>query len=91
MDGIKSSLQCPDARPGIKANECAEDLVHCLKDAIDHLIEDTVMVDALGREFIDWFVYCKKTYDLEKFGGHNIKEEILEEVELERKEFWELM
>ena len=56
LDGIVNNLPCPsqrvDSTPGTP-------LVHSLSEALQALEQDQVIRDALGEEFVRWFVQSK--------------------------------
>lgn len=87
IDGIVNKIQ-----PPVKGKRAdAEALPYTLEESLSALKEDTYMVEALGEEFVDWFAMCKEQIDFAKFKDHDVKQSIPEEIEAERKEFFEFM
>jgi len=71
LDGISSRLPCPAERvDGVQGTP----LVRCLSDALRALDNDQVIKDALGEEFIRWFVHCK-TSEVDKMKHSSFEEE----------------
>ena len=61
LDGINHNLECPPQR-----DTTATTLPTTLSEALDSLQADEIMVELLGREFVDWFVTIKTKTELEK-------------------------
>ena len=55
------------------------------------LESDDVLVNALGREFVDLFLQTKRKLEVTKFGHHNMKEFKAEELELEKNQYLEFV
>ena len=68
IDGIKNRLPCPPPKESVAA-----DVPHTLADSLKCLLNDTVIVDALGKEFIEWFRLLKEV-DLSKLKDSNVKD-----------------
>jgi len=56
LDGIINQLPCPPER--VDTAQGAP-LVSSLSEALQALQHDHVIKDALGKEFVRWFVHCK--------------------------------
>ena len=69
IDGIKNRLPCPPPKESVAA-----DVPHTLADSLKCLLNDTVIVDALGKEFIEWFRILKEEIDLSKLKDSNVKD-----------------
>ena len=80
LDGIINKMPCP------REYDCeAPTLPYTLKEAIEALEKDEVIVEALGPDFIKWFVECKKQSDLKKLEKSDPKIEDCQMLEAERK------
>ena len=66
LDGISRRLKCPPT-----AFSDAPVLPSTLSEALVALEEDTLLVEALGREVVDWFVQFKRQVDLTKLKEGN--------------------
>ena len=86
IDGIKNKIEPP--APGVRP-DCP--LPFTLEEAIHDLETDDVMVQSLGKEFIEWFICEKRQVELEKFGKHIMNDFIPQEVEAEQKEYFEII
>ena len=72
LDGITNRLPCPAERAD--AADSAP-LVRSLADAVHALQQDQAMVDALGEEFIRWFVQCKTLGEIERLKNSSFEDE----------------
>jgi len=70
ISGIKDKLEVPPQR---QDNE--EPLPLSLSDALDSLEGDTVLVDALGHDFVRWFVKIKRELEVNKLEETSIENE----------------
>ena len=61
LDGVINRLECP---PGNDRSTKATKLPTTLGESLECLQQDKVMVEALGSEFVEWFVQLKKEVDL---------------------------
>ena len=61
LDGVLTGSQSPPER-----DPSAIDLPHTLEEALTALEKDTVMVKALGEDFIKWFVPLKRKMEIER-------------------------
>lgn len=62
-DGLMKKMKCPEPE-----DETGEMLPQSLEDALQALKADQVMVEALGGEFVEWFV-CVKQSDVDAIKG----------------------
>ena len=69
VDGIKNRLACPPPKDPVAA-----EVPHTLAESLKNLLNDTVMVEALGREFVEWFRIMKEEIDLTKLKDSNVKD-----------------
>jgi len=72
MDGIIRQLPCPEQR--VDAAQGAP-LVSSLSGALQALQDDDVIKDALGEEFVRWFVATKTVGEIEKLKNSSIEDE----------------
>lgn len=79
LDGVVNGLECPPVRPN---DPSATDLPRSLSEALKALTEDGVMVDALGRQFVEWFVKVKQ--ELEVVPTDSLDGDSAERLEKER-------
>ena len=70
VDGIKTKVACPP--PG-RAH--GKDLPFTLGEALDALRDDHVICEALGQQFVDWFIQMKKETEIAKLEQDLSKEE----------------
>ena len=61
VDGIRNKLPCPPAK-----DENAAKLPSTLEETLEVLQDDHVICDALGQQFVDWFVQSKKDLEISK-------------------------
>ena len=64
LDGVRNKLTCPD-----QFHKDAVHLPKSLDEALTELENDAVMVEALGQEFINWFLQEKREIELEELKG----------------------
>ena len=83
MDGIKRKLKCPDER-----EDGAKRLPDTLSQALQELQDDVIMVEALGEQFVRWFVKMKTEGELEKLKDVDITKM---DVEKERQLYFEML
>ncbi len=62
LDGMANDLEIPK-----KFKKGARKLPSRLPDALDALEADQILVDALGTEFVEWYVASKRTAEVPKF------------------------
>ena len=84
IDGVVCKLPCP--KPYDVSD--APQLPISLKEALDCLGKDTVMVQALGPVFIEWFIQSKTEADVKLIDGVSDEGERLE---LEKEQYAYLM
>ncbi len=58
IDGIVNKIECPPP-----SQTDGPKIPYTLQEALKALQEDTVMVEALGKQFVDWFSESKKQVD----------------------------
>lgn len=63
LDGVSKELECP---PEMEGPETAGELPRSLDEALEALVEDTVIVQSLGDEFVDLFVTIKRDIELQQ-------------------------
>ena len=73
LDGIQNKLSCPD--PYI--TDGSPELPHSLEEAMDELVKDEVMVEAMGKTFVDLFIKLKTEADLKAIEGLTTQAEVL--------------
>ena len=83
MDGVKRKLKCPDER-----EDGAKRLPGTLSQALQELQDDVTMVEALGEQFVRWFVKLKTDVELEKLKDVDITKL---DVEKERQLYFEML
>jgi glutamine synthetase len=87
IDGIMNQLECPPTRSeGCEGTK----LPATLGAALDALEKDTVMTEALGSEFIAWFVLLKK-HEMEVLSGCDVNSISEERFDKERKLYIDLL
>ena len=87
IDGIQNKIEPPP-----KGDYADMPLVpSTLQEALDGLAKDRVLNEALGTDFVQWFLAMKHQGDLVKFGHHDMKKSNEDEFEAERKEYFEFM
>jgi len=69
MDGIIRQLPCPEQRDDVAQGA---PLVSGLSGALQALQDDDVIKDALGEEFVRWFVQSKTVGEVEKLKNSSI-------------------
>ena len=74
MDGVAKKMSCPKQND----TETASELPYTLKEALECLQKDEVMVEGLSKTFVDWFVMSKTTNDLKSIEGITEKAAMLE-------------
>ena len=84
LDGVLKKIPCPEPHNFTTAPE----LPHSLQEAMDKLVKDEVMVEAMGQSFIDWFIQCKTETDLKAIEGITEQKDLLE---IQKKEYAKLM
>ena len=68
IDGVINKLDRPP-----QGDTKASTLPTTLSEALQCLQTDELMVELLGREFVDWFVRIKTEAEVEKLGDIDIK------------------
>ena len=74
MDGIKTGAPCPPQR-----DATAQPLPSTLGEALEALCNDHVMCEALGQEFVEWFVLMKNETEISKLEQDLSKNELAKE------------
>lgn len=72
IDGLVNKLECPsgastfhkDDTRHLSASAADQKLPGSLSEALDCLQNDQAMCDALGEEFVRWFVVAKRERDI---------------------------
>ena len=64
IDGIVNHLECPP-----KSQDNAPKVPFTLEEALQALESDTVMVEALGKQFVEWYCETKRQIDIKKLQG----------------------
>lgn len=72
MDGIIRQLPCPEQR--VDGAEAAP-LVSSLSGALQALQDDDVIKDALGEEFVRWFVTSKTMIEIDQMKNSSFEDE----------------
>ena len=72
LDGIINRLPCPAER--VDATQSAP-LVRSLGEALQALQHDHVIKDALGEEFVRWFVQCKSLGEVDRLKNSSFEDE----------------
>jgi len=72
MDGIIRHLPCPEQR--VDAAQGAP-LVSSLSGALQALQDDDVIKDALGEEFVRWFVASKTLIEIDQMKNSSYEDE----------------
>ena len=85
MDGVTRKLKCPGQKA---SNAKAARLPDSLAQALQELQDDRVMVEALGEQFVSWFVKVKTEVELEKLKDVDLTNK---DVEKERQLYMELL
>ena len=79
IDGLKNKLECPP-----QLDESAVVLPRSLPEALDALLKDDVISEALGPCFVDWFVNLKGKVELQSLGGHHdLADDSAQQIKLE--------
>ena len=84
MDGVVKKMACPDPH----ASSGAEVLPRSLGEALHCLEEDEVMVEALGKTFVEWFVMSKTSSELKDVEGITDERQL---VEIQNKKYAKLL
>ncbi|XP_046575985.1 lengsin-like [Haliotis rubra] len=71
LDGVTNRLECPPAG----SSENAETFPKTLEEALEQLMQDDVLVSALGLELVTWFVKCKRDGEIDLFTDAETDEE----------------
>ena len=71
IDGIKNKLEPPKAM-----DKEAEEFPHTLSEALDHMEEDTTMVESLGGEFVEWFTKAKRDVEVELLKNSDVSAQL---------------
>ena len=74
MDGVVKKMQCPKPHE----SSVAEVLPQSLEEALRCLEEDNVIVEALGKTFVEWFVMSKTSSELNGLDGITDKRQLIE-------------
>ena len=82
LDGMQRALL-----PSPPSSRDAGQLPFNLTEALQALQNDKVIVDAVGAEFVEWFVETKRQSELQKFSNHNMRLSIEDELIAERNEY----
>lgn len=83
IDGLVNEILPPEPGPS------SDQLPHTLDEAIEELKKDQVLIDALGSEFVEWYISCKENFDIKKFKNHKIGDEDEKNYQRERKAYYE--
>ena len=87
IDGIENKIEPPP-----KGNyPDMPSLPLTLQEALDGLVKDQGLIEALGEEFVKWFLAMKHQVELVSFGNHDVTKNDEQEIEAERNEYFELM
>jgi len=81
IDGLVNRLELPD--------KMEEKLPSSLSEALSALEADKVLSDALGEEFIRWFLKLKREVEIAKVS--KAKEDGRDEMEVERELYFKLL
>ncbi|CAG5119749.1 unnamed protein product [Candidula unifasciata] len=76
IDGVKRKLQLP--KEGDKSVLLPTDL----ESALQTLEADTVLTEAMGTKLVEYFTYCKRTYEVKEFAAFG---KLSEEVQIEKE------
>ena len=82
MDGIRNALECPANRTTAEPQSTDPLLPRTLDEALRALQDDAVMVEALGEEFVGWFVRLKTELEIEKLVSKDAAEKMQMEKDL---------
>lgn len=85
LDGVTRKLTCPP-----KGKEGVAPLPYNQEEAIIALKEDIHLREALGEEFVEWFIGSKCTVEVEKFKHHDMKSNNADELAAEYSEYAKL-
>jgi len=72
LDGLERNLELPLPQP----EGTVKELPDSLEAALVALEEDTVLKDALGTDWVEWFVRMKRKGEVEKLQSDSLEEEI---------------
>ena len=72
LDGVINRLPCPAER--VDAAQGAP-LVRSLGDALEALQRDHVIKDALGEEFVRWYLQCKRVGEVDILRNSSFEDE----------------
>ena len=78
LDGIEKKLECPK-----EADTDAPVLPHTLEEGLIALEKDSIMVEALGSEFVEWFCQVKRVAEVGVLMGKD--KDISDEEKLKRE------
>jgi len=81
IDGLVNRLEQP--------SDTEEKLPSSLEEAVTALEADKVMLDAMGEEFIRWFLSLKREVEIAKV--NKAKEDGRDEMEVERELYFKLL
>ena len=86
MDGLRHKLEMP---PPVSSD--ALKIPQTLEEALCALEQDEVMVHALGKGFMDWFLLEKRQVEVEAFKEHSMEGNVEAEIEAERKMYLKMI
>ncbi|CAH8576581.1 unnamed protein product [Schistosoma turkestanicum] len=93
LDGLERQIQPPPS--GLKlengqTNDC-KILPSTIQQALQCLMDDKILVNKLGVEFVDWYIQVKKDGDLSTLGHLNIHDNNEKTLAYERYEYFNFM
>ncbi|CAH8868273.1 unnamed protein product [Trichobilharzia szidati] len=93
LDGLERKLQPPPTgvRPGQGGytEKDVKSLPATLQEALKMLKEDSIFVNKLGVNLVDWFIQIKERGELQSLGDINIKDNREETLAYERYEYFD--
>jgi glutamine synthetase len=100
IDGIVNELECPpqmsinqrasaEKTKSTANDETAKLLPKSLSEALDALESDEIMCEALGKEFVHWFINSKRAHEVAKVA--KAAESGQTELEIERELYFKLL
>lgn len=84
LDGLARSLLPPPA------GKRQEEVPGSLAEALSALQQDHVIKAALGEQFISWWSSAKSEYEIKTMGHHHVRDNITEELEIEKKYYFNI-
>ena len=83
IDGLKNKIEPPP-----KGQNDSNAPLASFEECVKALKEDKVIVDALGAEFVDWWVSLKTEFEMKKFADKSTTEEVMQ---AEREEYFDFI